>query len=300
LSSSLNQLVDAINPGARLLQHWPLTGGVSAQTTALKIETSDDEQRRLVLRQHGARDRSRDPDIAAHEFQLLQTLHAAGIPVPLPVFVDPTGDIIGDPGIVVEFIEGDIRTAKEDPPSATELVEMSRCLAEIHSLDLAQNDLSFLKSIDYQAAERLTPLDTDSALLQRICNALQQMHPFPTTNSPALLHGDYWRGNIIWNDTRIAAIIDWEDAMIADPVIDLARARLELAWTWGAECGDRFTRLYLARHPIDTEMLPVWDLVMALTFARALPGWELPEATENEMLEHLEHFATTALGRIKG
>jgi aminoglycoside phosphotransferase (APT) family kinase protein len=289
-SGRFADLIEAIDADARLLGHWPLTGGVSAVTTALQIQRSDGRCQKLVVRQHGPRDLARDPDIARHEFQLLQALHDSGIPVPEPVLVDATGEILGKPGIVVEFVEGEIRTASDTPPTAEELSEMAHWLARIHATDLERNDLSFLVSNHYDSADRLDEQPDDSPLIRRICQRLQQIGPIPAANRPALLHGDYWRGNLIWDGSSIAGIVDWEDAMIADPIVELARVRLELAWTWKIEHARTITSAYLDHRELNIDSLAHWDLVMALNFARALPGWGLPEERQREMLDKLEQF----------
>lgn len=294
MARPFTDLINAIDPDATLVDHWPLAGGVSAQTIALEIRTADGTRRRLVVRQHGPRDRTRDPDIARHEFQLLQALHDSGIPVPEPVFVDRSGAILGTPGIVVEFIEGEIRTASDNPPTDNEISEMAFWLARIHEADLERNDLSFLVPIAYNSADRLDQRPDDSTLVRNICQRLRKIGPIPALNQPTLLHGDYWRGNLIWKESRIAGIIDWEDAMIADPAIELARTRLELAWTWESSFAQAFTRQYLQQRSINIETLPKWDLVMALNFARAVPGWGLPAERQRAMLDKLERFINLA------
>ncbi|HRD46427.1 MAG TPA: aldehyde dehydrogenase family protein, partial [Caulobacter sp.] len=40
----------------------------------------------------------------------------------------------------------------------------------------------------------------------RIRAALESVWPLPPINPPALLHGDYWPGNVLWHDDRIAAV----------------------------------------------------------------------------------------------
>jgi aminoglycoside phosphotransferase (APT) family kinase protein len=37
-----------------------------------------------------------------------------------------------------------------------------------------------------------------------------------------VIHGDYRFGNFLWDGTRIAAVVDWERAMLGDPMADLA------------------------------------------------------------------------------
>lgn len=39
---------------------------------------------------------------------------------------------------------------------------------------------------------------------------------------PSLLHGDPGGANFIFRDARLAAVIDWEDALLGDPLFDLA------------------------------------------------------------------------------
>jgi aminoglycoside phosphotransferase (APT) family kinase protein len=47
------------------------------------------------------------------------------------------------------------------------------------------------------------------------------------------LHGDYWPGNLLWNDGKLAAVLDWEDAERGDPLADIALARLDICWAFG-------------------------------------------------------------------
>ena len=109
-----------------------------------------------------------------------------------------------------------------------------------------------------------------------VAAALRQAPP-QSSNAPVLLHGDYWPGNWLWQNGRLAAIIDWEDAALGDPLRDLAQSRLELAWIHDAAAAAAFTRAYLARRPLDTSALPYWDLCAALRLARLvgddLAGW---------------------------
>ena len=100
--------------------------------------------------------------------------------------------------------------------------------------------------------------------------------PFSQINAPVLLHGDYWPGNILWRDEQLAAVIDWEDARLGDPLIDLAISRLDLLWIFGSEAMNSFTQDYLTGMAIDTRDLPYWDLCAALRLVR-LAGANLAE-----------------------
>ena len=108
-------------------------------------------------------------------------------------------------------------------------------------------------------------------------NALNAALPRKTRNPSVLLHGDYWPGNILWQNDTLVAVIDWEDAALGDPLSDLAITRLDLRWIFGTAAMKTFTEKYLRQVKLDITDLPVWDLYAALRFIRLagsdLPGW---------------------------
>jgi aminoglycoside phosphotransferase (APT) family kinase protein len=88
-----------------------------------------------------------------------------------------------------------------------------------------------------------------------------------------LLHGDFWPGNVLWEDGRLVAVLDWEDAAIGDPLADVANARLELLWAGGAEAKEEFTRRYRSLVPgVDLTDLPHWDRWAGLRLAGFEPA----------------------------
>ena len=89
------------------------------------------------------------------------------------------------------------------------------------------------------------------------------------------MHGDFWPGNVLWHDGHIAALLDWEDACIGDPLIDLACMRSELFRVAGAEAVARFTHACARHVAIDPARLPWWDLFMATAPLLYMDGWGL-------------------------
>jgi aminoglycoside phosphotransferase (APT) family kinase protein len=59
--------------------------------------------------------------------------------------------------------------------------------------------------------------------------------------TPALLHGDFWPGNLLWLDGRRSGVLDWEDAALGAPVSDVACCRAELNAMFDQAASDRFT-----------------------------------------------------------
>src|SRR5438105_12784694 len=99
------RLVQRLEPGSRLVRAWALTGGVSAEVTALEIERPDGQSKKMIVRRHGPVDLAQNPRVAADEYRLLQILHAAGLATPAPYAVDESAEILPTPYLVVEYIE---------------------------------------------------------------------------------------------------------------------------------------------------------------------------------------------------
>ena len=50
-----------------------------------------------------------------------------------------------------------------------------------------------------------------------------------------LVHGDLWLGNTLWDDGRLAAVLDWDCAGVGPAGIDLGSLRCDAAWCYGIE-----------------------------------------------------------------
>ena len=293
------QLAPKLIPHGALARAWPLQGGVSARMTALEIEDGAGPARKLIVRQHGPRDRARNPYIARDEFRLLTALRAAGLPAPLPYAFDDTGELLGAPGVIIEYIEGETEFAPANLDDY--LQQFATQFARIHGVNLAAFDLSFLphqaETWERIIATRPERLD-DSLEEGRIRDALEAAWPWPQRNPSALLHGDYWPGNALWRGGRLAGVIDWEDAAVGDPLADLAISRLEILWALGMEAMWRFTGIYATLTGIDLANLQYWDLCAALRPAGRLSGWASDAAAEARMCERHRLFVAQVFERL--
>jgi aminoglycoside phosphotransferase (APT) family kinase protein len=293
------RLVQHMEPSGRLLRTWPLTGGVSAQVTALQIERSDGRLERVVVRRHGEADLIRNPHIARDEFRLLRVLSDAGVAVPTPLYFDEPGGLFPTPLLVVEYIEGSVDLSGAEPDG--HISQLASELANIHSLDLSALDVAFLPPIERRyAGIPVEETESGRGLLDEspIQMALAPVWPPMQRNPSVLLHGDFWPGNALWRDGRLAGVIDWEDAAVGDPLADLANSRLEMLWAFGPDAMRQFTGEYLAIQETDIAQLPYWDLAVALLKARSMGGWGLDPEVERSMRVGLDRFvaqATTAL-----
>jgi len=285
------QLVQQIIPQSQLLRAWPLTGGVSALVTALEFQPPDGQIQKMIVRQHGAADLKHNPQIAADEFKLLQILQAAGLATPKPYYFDQSGQIFSTPYVVIEFIEGEPAL---NPADADDLAfQLATHLAQIHQIDAATLDLTFLPLAGKGFGPR--PASLDHSLDEgRIRDGLEATWPITQQNRASLLHGDFWPGNVLCKDSRIVAVIDWEDAKMGDPLADVANSRLEILWAFGPEAMQSFTQHYQALNTIDFSNLAYWDLCAALRPASKLAGWGLDAHTEKAMRQAHSWFITQA------
>src|SRR5262245_27705152 len=189
-AEKFGQIAQKIDPGGRLLRVWDLTGGVSAQVTALEIALPDGGTKKVVVRRHGEADLRQNPRVAADEFRLLRGLQSAGVAAPGPILFDLSGEIFSTPCLVVEYVEGQTDFAPSNLDDF--LLQFTRQLSRIHAAGPAL-DLSFLPEqetiISIKLKERPARLD-DSIGEGRIRDVLESLWPLARGNPPALLHGD--------------------------------------------------------------------------------------------------------------
>lgn len=261
----LKSLIKQFAPKSTILESWPLYGGISARMTAVTLQHPNGRFQTIVVRQPSTAVLARNPHAAAHEFRLLRLLHERRLPVPQPLHL---GIVDETPTLLIEFLPGDMALAPHDPINYAE--QLATQMARIHAIKSSNHDLSFLPAAPERCVERPfapnAPFDT-----KRIWQAMQLALPKPH-NAPALLHGDLWPGNTLWLDGQLTAVVDWEDAAVGDPLIDLAKTRSELSWILGQKALAHFTARYQALADIDYAQLPQWDLCAVLRFVRLASG----------------------------
>ena len=274
-AARLQPLLDAFEPGLRLLDAKPLTGGVSAEVSRLLLSRPDGEPLSIVLREHGERHAGLDAQL---EYDLLCAVHGAGIPTAEPLLVDATGEHLGVPCLLLAFVDGTSSVAPEALPAA--LNKMAQRLAAIHQLPL-----DGFPSLPL----RLDPLPEVLEYLpqgerwQGLAPLLESLDDTSCQGEPRLLHGDFWPENLLWREEELVAILDWEDGAFGDPLCDLAGARIELRYRYGLEAMHAFTRAYAAGAPIDERRLALWQIYVATAGQHFMGKWGLPAKQEAHM-----------------
>jgi len=301
-ADELERLRARIDPSAHSVAAHPLVGGLDTATYRMTLgrdaATTDVVVRVYREYEHDAAEAVR------REYAALTAVSAATALAPKPILADASGDLIGDPLIVMSFFPGAPLPPNVDTPGWVQ--QMADGLVAVHETALDRLPARFRRG--ETPAERVArmvgqPPKKPDALWERVAAALPRAVTGVTANTPTLIHGDYWFGNTIWMDGRLTGIIDWDGARIADPALDVSIARNDIVVFSGPPMADLFLARYeRARGPLAS--LVFWDLVACLPPIKWLAGWvegyqelgvDLPLS---EARARLEAWVASVLGRL--
>lgn len=266
----------AVDLGAQVVGAEQLTGGVSATVYALDLRADADSELQRVVFRHFPRRllaeptfKEHQPDGVAVEFGVLQLLHANRFAVARPLLLS-----VNHHYLVTEFVEGTTQVDVDQLHDA--LDQMADFLVALHRIDPSSISVDLPKPED-PASSCLSYLpDTETGREVRAALAGVSREP----NPPVLTHGDYWPGNVLWHDGQLAAVIDWEDTRLEDPLADLATARVELLCQYDEDAMDYFTDQYLAQARVRTDALAVWEIYSSAAALATMHQWGLEKAEE--------------------
>ncbi len=294
-SADIRAAATSVMPDVDSIQVEPLPGGSSAFVARLVLTSPHGVRRRVVFRQHADR-AAKDHTglVAAKEFHLTRQLAAEGLEVapPLALHGEPTS---GGPWLVSEWVEGSTSVDPADVDSA--LSQMARFLARLHAVDPVSTIAPGLTPIEdpVAALPRYLPDDETGHELQRALGLGVPRRP----NADVVLHGDFWPGNVLFERNELVAVLDWEDAALGDPLVDLAGARVELTCAYGHHAAERFTSRYLdtvrrRAVPLLTHDLALWDAYVSTTALSAMHRWGLSPDEEAARRDATTQFLGSA------
>jgi aminoglycoside phosphotransferase (APT) family kinase protein len=171
----------------------------------------------------------------SREWRFICALHNPAaqprVPVPVPLAVCASDEVIGAPFFVMSYVEGIVAETMAALPAAAAdeaARQLGDVLARLHQVDVTAAGLgslarpeSYLRrqlrrwkgAFDQSACRDVTDVDVGD---QRLAAA-----PPPQART-TIVHGDYRIGNVICGPGGvIAAVLDWELATIGDPLADL-------------------------------------------------------------------------------
>lgn len=277
------------------LYHFRLLG--RPQPLVLRIMPTSDEQ-------------------CAREAAVQGCVAAAGFPAPRVIFSAGRNDGLRFPFIVMERLPG--RTLAAGPGAAWRMPRLlAETLARLHALDPAPlaGTLGDLDGVLADIAERSAPLGEGGFASGR---AWLTRHR-PPEKRRAICHGDFHALNLLLDGGRVSGVLDWTQALVAEPEYDVAYASLMLAlWPlasrrlprrWakrllGAPAARHFVGAYRRRARLDEGRLAWYEALhayrMLLRVARARAGITLPPLGENHPWELVAGDARLAFARRSG
>lgn len=229
-SASLQEELRAV-VGARIVENVTrLSGGASRETWSFVADG-----RPLILQ----RQRPGDVRDMLVEARVLETAFAAGVLVPQLI---TSGEMTsGAKFMVLAHVPGETiarKILRDEQFSGARPVlvqQMAQSLARLHAIDA--DALSGLPTVDQLEQYRST--------LDNLNESLGQSHPAfelafawldrnrPISQRRSLVHGDFRLGNVMVDESGLAAVLDWELAHIGDPIEDLGWLCVR-AWRFGS------------------------------------------------------------------
>ena len=272
MESRLVELLAGFFPEAEHIEvtgFEPIPGGYSRETyrfDAVVRSTTGAEHHPLILR--------KDPPAAVSilqtsrevEHDLIEALRLhTGIPVGRSLGHEPDPARFGEPAMVIERVHGNSQTSDlfHDGPDTHQADDVMRhlceVLVELHTTDISTIDPhgrlvdprgegidatswdSYIDTtIDYYV--RSTPIvnyDPSVIFIIDLFLTLRRNRPRPLPL--ALVHGDFNPANFLYEESRVTALIDWENSRIGDP-------REDLGWMTTM---DILSNTRVMDHPID-------------------------------------------------
>jgi aminoglycoside phosphotransferase (APT) family kinase protein len=208
-----------------------LTGGASRTTWAFDAVTGD-SRRALILRTGPPDDVHAGMELEA---AVQQRAAAAGAPVPHILAADNSPAALGNPYLICDAIGGEtivrrIHRALDEPGRERLLRQCAHALAAIHRADPDGAGLTYLDQLT-EWRQRLDDMGDTTATFEWAFRWLDARRP--ASSPPRLVHGDFRMGNLIVDESGLAAVLDWELVHIGEVCEDLAWFCIR-AWRFGA------------------------------------------------------------------
>ena len=170
------------------------------------------------------------------EYAVMKALEPTEIPVPHVLWIDPTGKWLDRPFIVMRKSHGEADDAElfEEGNETRREAIFARyidLLGKLHALDPFETGLDVFgpKSTPESVAAEQVNLFESGLRKQGM-----ETHPaieyvirwckknLPTAAKVSLVHGDFRRGNFLFDDEDITAVLDWEQCHLGDPLEEIA------------------------------------------------------------------------------
>lgn len=289
--STAAKVVSRIAPGGVLHSIEALNGSYSNYTHLITAGLPDGSTGRYVIRRYkvfGEYDRG---EKALREFKTLEHMAHAGIPVPLPLLLDDSGDLLTSPGIVTGFVPGRQVDAPDEPEAWAR--SLGDTLGRIHTVQVDDATRKILLDANAEVTwfirgETVPDFMAAHPEGRRVWELVRAAYPRKKPVSPGPVHVDYWAGNILWDGGEISAVVDWEEAAWGDPEIDAAYLLMELSLIGMDRTRGVFLEAYEAALGRRPENLALWELCAAARPMFSPDGWVSDSPAKERFVQFID------------
>ncbi len=224
----------------------PMTGGYDTRIFQFALNGAPVEAAApLVLRLLRERD---DPARVLRERACHDAVTAFGYPAPRVLLASTDVSILGGGFMVMERVAGrPLLQARPFNVGAT----LAAAQVKLHALALPESLVAFAGDALTLAAyiERLrAAIDADLRGL-RPAIAWVAEHLPEDGDETVLCHGDFHPYNILWDDGRLSAVLDWPNAFLGPAAADVAATKVILSYSRPARSGP-LTRVLSVLRPL--------------------------------------------------
>ncbi|MGH3487154.1 MAG: phosphotransferase family protein [Actinopolymorphaceae bacterium] len=234
-----------------------LQGGLSSAMHVLRLRGRA-QVRSVVLRRYVRPEhRVERLDLPDREARTLSFVESIAAPTPRLLAVDPTGAEAGSPALLMTALPGRVEwTPKDVDPWLRRMAEM---LPTIHTATPAPGQ--FPEHVPgTPSSYEPPPWAHRPRVWERAAEIFHQPAP---EEASTFIHGDFHPGNLLWHQTRITGVIDWQASCIGSPSIDVANCHGNLL-QYGLDLADRFTTYW--EHLTGNQYNPWADLIGAIGY----------------------------------
>lgn len=238
-----------------------LTGGLTSSVHRLTVEQNR-RRESYVLRRWVPDAEHADYAIGAvaSETAVLTALERSDVPAPRAIG-STTDAAHAGPAVLMTRVPGHVHLMPRDRDRS--LQQMAHMIPRIHAIDIPAKP--FEPWID---PGRLSPPpDASRPDIWREAIALVAAERPPTRT--CFIHRDYQHFNLLWSRERLTGVIDWVQASIGPPDVDVGHCRLNLTVLFSADVADRFLQRYEAE--AGRKVDPWWDVHSLLSYG---PAWK--------------------------
>jgi aminoglycoside phosphotransferase (APT) family kinase protein len=240
-SGVLEEVRRLAGPSAVVQGAARLKGGQHADTWRVDTENPATS---VVVRQFPV-----DDPAPLLEQRVLRALDGLGGLAPVLLGGDLNGRWSKYPTSLVSWLDGQPDITPTDPSGWAR--ELGRALAVVHTVP----------------SERLVELPSvfdrgggSQEILEGPLAAEVRSRWSEVVASPEVLtHGDYWSGNVVWRDGRLAGVVDWSSGARGPRGFDLGWCRLDLVLLFDERIADDFLAAYEAGIGEAVGEVRLWD-----------------------------------------